>query len=259
MDKTLLGLTITEWLAIIGAFAWLPTIVQWLKDYFTKPKLTIVSGRQVSVGFTTFGPILNMNLAFLSESKKSLIKQIDLELIHENNDTQKFSWVWFEETLYTMDIPDAPAPINTKKNQNAIAIKVGLDELVEKTIGFQQNTFKNEYDRHYKQLTEDAIDFFQLQKSPDDLKITPSYRALNDLFPNSFNWKVGRYSVKVNAIIAEGNLSVPHSFTFTLNNLDIKLLQNNVELCQTVTAKTFVDDNLVTRQWQWITANKQEQ
>ena len=100
MDKTFLGLTLTEWLAVIGAFAWLPTIIQWIRNYLKKPKLTKVSGKSFDVGFTTFGPIINMSLAFLSENKKALINKVQLELVHENNDTQKFSWVWFEEVLY---------------------------------------------------------------------------------------------------------------------------------------------------------------
>ena len=169
MIKTFLGFNLTEWLSAIGALAWLPQLFQWIKEYFTKPKLTIVSGNQIEIGYTSFGPIINLSLAILSEKKKAIVNKIDLELVHENNDTQKFSWVWFEEVLYSMDLPGSQQ-VSTKKNQNAIAIKIGVDDLIEKKVGFQQNTFKNEYDKHYKKLTEDAIDHGILQTNSESFK-----------------------------------------------------------------------------------------
>lgn len=255
MDKTILGLRITEWLAIIGAFAWFPSIIQWFNEYFNKPKLTIISGSEAEIGFTSYGPIINISLAFLSETKKAMVKKVELELVHENNDTQKFSWVWFEEILYSMDLPDSQQ-INTKRNQNAIAIKIGIDELIEKKVGFQQNTFKTEYDKHYKQLTEDAIEFHQLGKSPEELKITPSYRQLHDLLTNSFNWKTGKYKVNISAYISIDNVVAKHQFDFSLNSLDIKLLHTNIENCQLNLAKTFIDNKIEIRQWQWVNARK---
>lgn len=256
MEKTFLGLNIIEWLAFIGAFAWLPPIFQWIKNYLKKPKLTIVSGKYFDVGFTTFGPIINMSLAFLSENKKALINKVELELVHENNDTQKFSWVWFEEVLYTIDIPDG-IPLDTKRHQNAIAIKVGLDDLVEKKVGFQQNSFKIEYDKQFKQLKEEQRDYIQLNKPPVDLKATQSYRALHDLFSNSFFWKIGTYDVKINAFILENNKKVTHEFKFNLTNLDIKLLQSNISSCHTLLEKYFVDNNITDiKPWDWVGTNK---
>lgn len=55
MNKQFLGLYTTEWLGIIGSLAWLPQIFQWIKEYFIKPKLTVVSGNQIEIGFTSFG------------------------------------------------------------------------------------------------------------------------------------------------------------------------------------------------------------
>lgn len=256
MDKTFLGLTLTEWLAVIGAFAWLPTIIQGIKEYLKKPKITIVSGKYLDVGFTTFGPIINMSLAFLSENKKALINKVQLELVHENNDTQKFSWVWFEEVLYTIDIPDG-VPLDTKRHQTAIAIKIGLDDLVEKKVGFQQDSFKIEYDKHFKQLREEERDYIQLGKPRIDLKATQSYRALHDLFSNSFFWKIGNYHVKINAFILENNINVTHKFKFNLTNLDIKLLQSNIASCHTLLEKRFVDENLPEiKPWDWVPTTK---
>jgi hypothetical protein len=255
MKQQFLGLLITDWLCIIGAFAWLPQIIKWIKEYFKKPKLTIVSGEQIEIGFTSFGPIINLSLAFLSETKKALIHKLVLELVHENNDTQKFSWVWFEEILYSMDLPDLQQ-INTKRNQNAIAVKIGIDELIEKKIGFQQNTFKHEYNKLYKQLSEDAIEFYQIGKNSDELKLTSAYRNLSNLLTDSFNWKTGKYKVKITTYISNDKIIVHHELDFALNSLDLKLLHSNIENCQLNLEKTFINNEIGIRPWQWVNTSK---
>jgi hypothetical protein len=256
MDNIILGIKVTEWLAIIGALSWIPILGKWVYDFISKPKMTIISGRQIELGFTTNGPIINLSLAFLSEKKKALITNIDLELIHENNDTQKFSWRWFEEVLYKMDIPNA-GQISTKKNQNAIAIKIGLDELIEKRVGFQQNTFRNEYDKQYKLLIEDSINFSQLGKNLNDLKVIPSYTVMRDLLSNSFNWKVGKYTVKIKAYLSGDNITANHEFSFTLNSLEVKLMHSNIDICHKTQEQTFVDETItIDEPWQWVYTDK---
>lgn len=255
MEKQFWGLHITDWLGIIGTFAWIPQIIKWIKEYFKKPKLTIVSGEQIEIGFTSFGPIINVSLAFLSETKKSLIHKLVLELVHEKNDTRKFSWVWFEEILYSMDLPDLQQ-INTKRNQNAIAIKIGIDELVEKKIGFQQNTFKQEYNKLYKQLSEDAIEFNHIGKNSDELKLTNAYRNLSNLLTDSFNWKTGKYKAKITTYFANDKIVANHEFDFVLNSLDLKLLHTNIENCQLNLEKTFINNEIMTRSWQWVNTSK---
>lgn len=191
----------------------------------------------------------------MSETKTSLIDKIELELVHENNDTQKFSWVWFEEVLYSMDLPDFQK-INTKRHQNAIAIKIGLDELIEKKVGFLQNSFKQEYDKLYKQLIEEAIEFYQIAKNLEELKLNNSFRNLQNLLTNSFNWKSGKYKAKLTTHISIDNLQTHYEFDFSLNSLDIKLLQSNIENNQLNLEKTFINNEITLRDWQWVNTNK---
>jgi hypothetical protein len=184
-----------EVLAILGALAWLPQVFVWVKNWLAKPKLTIISDKELEIGYTSFGPILNVSLAFLSEDKKALIKTIEVELTHEKNDTQRFSWDWFEETLYELNVPNTGL-LPTKKNQKAIAINIDKDQLIEKKIGFQQNTFKTEHKRLLQTTTEEFLNLYNADQDTATIKSHKCYNDLLDHYKNSFSWKVGTYNAK---------------------------------------------------------------
>ena len=61
-----------EVLAILGASAWLPQLVVFISKKFSKPKLTIIPDKDVEIGFTSLGPIFNIQIAFLAEKKKQI-------------------------------------------------------------------------------------------------------------------------------------------------------------------------------------------
>jgi hypothetical protein len=56
-------------LAILGALAWLPQLIIFISKWLTKPKLTIITDKDLEIGYTTFGPIFNFQIAFLAEKK----------------------------------------------------------------------------------------------------------------------------------------------------------------------------------------------
>ncbi|MFA7421764.1 MAG: hypothetical protein WCZ90_18925 [Melioribacteraceae bacterium] len=237
-------------LAIFGSLAWLPYIIQIISSYFKKAKLTITADNYLQVGFTTNGPILNFSLAFLSEKKMSLINRIDIELTHESKETQHFTWKWFEEILLEMDMP-AGGTIPYKKHQTAIAILVNENSLSEKKIGFQ----KEEFHIHNNKLTHDVEeDYNNLKKSGQELskiEAAQSYNKLIDHYKNSFNWKIGNYTAKIIVYLSEN-----HSFTktvhFDLNNLEIRTLERNLEICIKLFSRLFNPVTDAELKFEWI-------
>ena len=67
---------ITLYLSILGALAWLPEIIKLIKNIINKPKISIISDKNLELGFTLYGPIINLGLAFSSERKDALITKI---------------------------------------------------------------------------------------------------------------------------------------------------------------------------------------
>lgn len=139
-------------LALVGALSWLSILSNIIIKLVIKPSLEIISDNEIELGYTTLGPIFNLHLAFIVENKKALIRKVDLNLVHQNNDSNLLSWEWFEETLYIMNLPERNIP--TRKNQKAIAININEGDMIEKKIGFQHNSFKNQYSQLIKETNQ---------------------------------------------------------------------------------------------------------
>ncbi len=137
--------SIFQILAIFGALAWLsPLVIPWIKRKIVKSKIAILTDKILEIGYTNYGPILNINFSILVKDKNALIEKINLGLQHENQETHSFSWEWFEEQILQMDVPDYGS-MPFKKNQKAVAINAITNILVEKKIGFQSPDFQKKY------------------------------------------------------------------------------------------------------------------
>ena len=58
---------IMDWVAILGALAWSPHLLKTIQNYFKKPVVQLITQKNPEIGFTTLGPILNWQIAFIVE------------------------------------------------------------------------------------------------------------------------------------------------------------------------------------------------
>jgi hypothetical protein len=93
-------MTAAELAAYIGAAAWLPQIATWVYRWFVRPKITITPDRYGEVGFTSFGPIFNLRMAFASDRKDAIIDGFELLVQNVINSNlpdfqeQPVDWNW---------------------------------------------------------------------------------------------------------------------------------------------------------------------
>ena len=242
---------IFDLLAILGTLAWIPPIFMIINNKFIKPKISIMTEIELEIGYSTFGPIINTRLAFISDNKKALIKKIEAELTHENNDTQKFTWDWFEEILYETDIPNTGS-MPTKKSQKAIAINLKKEELIEKKIGFQQNSFKKKQKEIIQKTIEDISIIEKSGKEINEITSKKSYYDLVDHYKHSFNWKTGKYSLVFKVYESSIKNPIEKKIHFSITPLDINNLELNISYCKNAIDRFLFKPSEELINWKWI-------
>lgn len=242
-------------IAILGALAWLPQIISWIYDWLKKPNISIYHDGEAEVGYIKNGNVFNLRFSFLSREKHALIDNIELILTDKDGAHHTLKWVWYSETFYELQGPTGNSTM--AKQQNAIAINVFRDVLIEKFIGFQSIAFLEKR----KQLAYKLTTFIENQKANgkidiDTIKRSHEYNELIRLYKNSLLWKSGEYSAVAKIHIADTNETIEHKFKFRLSDLEIETLNKNIELAKSLIDCEFIDTTQqLTGSWLWAKPN----
>src|SRR5262249_43845015 len=224
-------MTTDEIAAYVGAAAWLPQIATWIFRYFVQPVVTIVPDRYAEVGFTTYGPIFNLRLAFSAEKKDLIIDGFELLLRHFDGDTRTLRWAGLSETF--SEISDAAGRRQQviSRDQTPIALKIGTESLIEKFVRFQEPRY-HETDRPV--LSSLIAHFNYLKRSNEPAAYVAQTLSSKELFAvleareKSFWWKPGRYEVTLK-LSSPKRFKVTHSqFQFELSSHDVDRLKQNI-------------------------------
>ncbi|HTI61649.1 hypothetical protein [Mucilaginibacter sp.] len=244
-------------LAILGACAWLPPIIQLFIKYFTKVKITIIPYRIIEIGYNINGPIINLALALSAENSECLITNIEIQLHGPNQERHNLKWEWFEEKLYEIEYAASELGLTPiKKQQNAIAIKILKEGLVEKKVGFHETAYKINHDQAYNAINQQ---FELLSKNNQDvfqLKATQEYDKLKNLLENSLIWKEGTYDGIIKVTTLDKSRFFTENIKFRLSANQIRSLQANILSCVRVLENAyFPSEELYQPKWNWITTN----
>lgn len=243
-------------LAILGSLSWLLLLYNLIERAIVKPDVEIIPDKMLEIGYTTLGPIINMHIALFAKNKRSLIRNMEMNVTHENNDTYKLSWEWFEELIHEMNLPETNVP--TRKNQKAIALNIGEDELIEKKIGFQHKQFKRKYSQSVLETSNKYLNIvINGQGNAEEVRRTDEYNKMRDLFSNSFIWKSGRYTSQIKVYIIDRDLPFLETIEFELTPLDITSLSSNISICQNIVEHSFTGvQHESFGNWNWISKER---
>jgi hypothetical protein len=222
-------MTPTEIVAYIGAAAWLPQIATWIYRKVVQPVVTIVPDKYAEVGFTSFGPIFNMRMAFSTENKNVIVDGFELLLRHSDGDTYTLRWAGLNETF--SEITDAAGNRQViGRDQTPIALKIGTESLIEKFVRFQEPRY-HEKDRP---VTSNLVAHFNFLKRSKPEDYVSQSLASKELFSvletrkKAFWWKPGLYQITLR-LSSPKKFKLTHSqFNFELTSIDIDRLKENV-------------------------------
>lgn len=249
------AMTTFEWIAIIGAAAWIPHVLTWLYHWLVKPELTLVVATRPEIGYSTYGPVLNLNCAISAARKSALIEKITVILTHQRGQSCELTWVTLNETLSQARSTSGEVAEYTK-SQVAIALKVDTSTLAEKLIGFNDLNFLTEKDKLVNKLVD--VDN-HLRKMEDGERISKLLRSkeLSDVFSHyekSMYWQEGNYTARV--LIHISGLAEPFEkhLSFTLSADDIERISKNIDVVINILSETVHEIDKEKRSpehWNW--------
>jgi hypothetical protein len=235
-------LTGYEVAAIAGAFAWAPFIWSFIKESFTKPEISIIVGNAPEIGYTAYGSIINLPVAFAVKNKDIVISGARILIKHESGDNKVLSWQGVVQHLGRANSSEGTTPY--EKEYGVLAIKLNQKDIEERFIRFQEEGFlnkKNEYEAkvlkklNYKQQTGSA-DYSSIISSEEMVELC-------SFIKQSFSWKAGEYSLKFELDSSEKFKLINTEYKFILASSDIQELEKNRGFIETVYKNILIPQN----------------
>lgn len=218
----------TDWIAAIGAAAWVPQIVEWIWRAGSQPKLRVRAGGNLQVGHTWLGGTLGLNIAITSERKDALVDGIRAVVTHERGDRRQFSWALATENQTELR-SDAGASLQMSRTQTVLALKASTQALAERFISLNdsaeqpaflaiQNEAKNVYG---EQRTKGGVDW-------STFLLEPAAEAVRREFARAFHWQEGGYRLEIIFSMVGGG-DHTERFEFNLAREDVEQVRANLD------------------------------
>ncbi len=245
-----------ELAAYVGALAWLPQVGSWIYKAAVKPDMEIVFGIPPEIGYTTFGPILNLSCAISVKRVDAVVRKIEMQIEHEKGQISQLNWATLNETFSEItSLTGEKAEI--AKRQSAIALKVPTISLAEKVIGFQDPEFTSET-RRLENKTIDASDHIKRTHPADFRQKTFEAREFGELcefYKKNFCWQQGKYKGLLRVYLTASNTPSLHNFEFCLEAYQIERLKQNLDQIKQVLSDWIQPpppEQKRTNTWNWI-------
>jgi hypothetical protein len=216
-----------DWVAVIGAAAWLPQIVSFVHRMLIKPRMSIIPVPQLEIGYTFLGPILNIKAALFAENKDATIVDMHVLLTHEKGRSIRLNWHSFVEKFSELrSLSGETAEVS--RDQEATALRISTSLPVEKFIRFQDPAFQAQS----RELTTIAdADLNRITDAGGDggsFVHTKAYSELTRFLRHQFCWEAGRYQAEFQIQLLERRSPVMARSEFSLAESDVERLALNV-------------------------------
>ena len=243
-----------DWIAILGALAWSPHILSLLRQWLTKSKIRVITNRTAEIGFTTFGPIFNLRLAFAVENRDIVISDLIIRLKHESGEEKVFEWQSITQQVLQMTTPDAGV-MPFEKAQSVLAIKLNQKEVEERFIRFREVSFRVSQQKYESEAIRKIA--YLKAENKYDAKAFLREQEMTELYSfnkHAFGWKEGIYTISIEIQSPQKFEIFDNNRKFLLSHLDIEQLSQNKDLIELDYHQMFlgVQEGAQRISWQWI-------
>jgi hypothetical protein len=218
--------------AIVGAAAWLPQIGQWIYRYLTKPKVVLVPVRNFELGYSPFGPMLNLRASIGAERKDATITLTEVRLKHERGKLITLHWTSFTETFSQMRDKSGETT-DIEREQPATAIRISTAFLTEKFIRFQDTQFQHEA---LKRIDDAQALRERVEKSSgavgQAVVASREFDGLLEHYRHAFCWEAGRYDLEMELHLLGVSSPAVARLSFVLTPIMVDRLRENLQLVE---------------------------
>lgn len=245
---------IIDWVAILGATAWLPYIILYIIKYLTKPEVRIITQKIAEIGFTTYGPIFNMRVAFSVKNHDMVLSNLKVKITHHSGEERLFEWQGITEHLLKMYTNEGSIPY--EKENVVLAIKLNQNEVEERSIRFREKSFIEGQSKIGFTMIK-KLSFAKEQNDYDPITFlkTQEAKEMYNYIKQAFSWKTGNYKV-IYEIESPGKYNlVGNKYEFNLTPIDIEELEKNKEIVEQDYINSYINKEHEKYKeicWEWI-------
>lgn len=220
-------MTAFEWIALVGAAAWLPQIGVGLYRLLARPRVILIPVPDLEVGYNFLGPILNMRATLFAERRDGIVLDMRAKLRHEKGREVHLVWHSFVEEF--SQLQGKEESVKVSRDQDATALKLSTALPVEKLIRFQDPEFQ----RGSREITAradselDRLTAGSAQGAETFLASQP-YHDLVEYHRHNFCWEAGTYQIELTIRLLGRRTASMARGTFTLTPRDADRLRDNV-------------------------------
>jgi len=207
----------------------------------------------VEIGFTTYGSIFNLRLAFAVKNKDTVVSDIKIKLKHESGEERLLEWQGITQHLGKMKTPDA-GEMPWEKEHSVLAIKLNQKDIEERFIRFQEPSFLTSQ-REYVNKSVKKMTYLKAEGKyePNEFLREPEMTELYAFNKHAFPWKAGKYHVSIEIQSPEKFELIDNIREFSLTPLDIEKLETNKDQIELAYKDMIVgiEEEDKRQHWQW--------
>lgn len=225
-------MTAFDWIAIVGAAAWLPQIGLFAYRVLVRPRIHFLPVKQCELTFNTLGPIFNVRAAIVVERKDAVITQMTVTLRHENGRAIVLEWDSYVEQISELKTHTGERG-EFARDQAATALRVTTTIPTEKFFRFRDPAFGP----RLRELTAKAGDGLNRVPHADEAAMSTFLRSreftdLVSFHNNSFPWEPGQYAISISVRILGSKKPIVGTASTALSADEVDRIRRNLPLIE---------------------------
>lgn len=219
-----------EWIAVVGAAAWLPQIGLLVYRFLVEPVVHLVPVTETELTFNSQGPVFNLRAALIAQRKDAVIVEMTAVFRHEHGREIALIWESFVEKFSELTTQQGERG-EFARDQIATALRVNTAVPTEKLFRFRDAEFR----RRHRELSDKADDSLNriARDDPSPVEAFLRSREFTDLvsfYNNSFPWQPGRYNLEIGTRLLGSRARYAANTSMTLSQDEVDRIRGNLPL-----------------------------